>query len=108
MKLSRRDFLKLGFTAVAAGILAPRRALAHPDMAPAFPSPPLAPFVDPLKIPPVLKPRRVGKVDTYTIAMKPGVTRCHRDLPDTNILGFNGLFPGPTIRAIKGRAVSIV
>jgi spore coat protein A, manganese oxidase len=107
MKMSRRDILKLSFTAAAARVLAPWRALAHPDMAPAFPSPALAPFVDPLKIPPVLKPRRVGKVDTYTIVMKPGVTRCHRDLPDTNILGFNGLFPGPTIRAVKGRAVSI-
>jgi FtsP/CotA-like multicopper oxidase with cupredoxin domain len=39
--------------------------------------------------------------------MQAGTVKCHRDLPLTNILGYNGIYPGPTIVAAKGRAVSI-
>lgn len=64
-------------------------------------------FVDALRIPPVLKPKKVKSVDTYGITMQAGTVRCHRDLPLTNIWGFDGLFPGPTIVAARNRAVSI-
>ncbi|MDB6152580.1 MAG: cotA2, partial [Chthoniobacteraceae bacterium] len=59
------------------------------------------------RIPPVLKPKTVNKVDTYSITMQSGMSKCHRDLPATEIWGYNGIFPGPTIVATKNRAVSI-
>ncbi len=67
----------------------------------------LEPFVDALRIPPVLKPKIVKKVDTYNIVMQAGSAKCHRDLPATEIWGYNGIFPGPTIVANRNRAVSI-
>jgi spore coat protein A len=67
----------------------------------------LEPFVDALRIPKVLKPKKVGKTDTYAINMMAGSVKCHRDLPSTNILGYDGLYPGPTIIATRNRAVSI-
>lgn len=70
-------------------------------------SPTLQAFVDPLPIPVPLKPRRTSKGDVYTMTMKPGTAQCHRDLPPTNILGYNGTFPGPMIRARVGRRVMI-
>ncbi len=67
----------------------------------------LTPFVDALRIPPVLKPKTVSKVDTYSITMRAGSVKCHRDLPATTIWGYNGIYPGPTIVASRNRAVSI-
>ena len=67
----------------------------------------LEPFVDALRIPPVLKPKKVGKNDTYSITMVAGTSKCHRDLPATNIWGYDGLFPGPTIVATRNRPVTI-
>ena len=70
-------------------------------------SPALTPFMDALPIPPVLKPVVKGKTDTYTLTMQPGLARCHTELPMTSIVGYNGLYPGPTIRARKGRLVVV-
>ncbi|RYD75189.1 MAG: multicopper oxidase family protein, partial [Verrucomicrobiaceae bacterium] len=39
--------------------------------------------------------------------MQVGSAKCHRDLPATEIWGYNGIYPGPTIVANKNRAVSI-
>ncbi len=104
---TRRNFLKLGLLGAAAFCLPKRPLRAHPDMPMGFLSPTLTPFVDALRIPSLLRPRRVGRVDNYTLTMKAGTTQCHRDLPLTNIIGYNGLYPGPIIRAIKGRTVAI-
>ena len=65
-------------------------------------SPVLEPFVDPLRIPPVLNPIVRGKTHFYTMTMKAGLAKLHRDLPTTVVWGFNGLYPGPTIRVPKG------
>ena len=106
MIFSRRTFLRfvLGGTATA---LLPVRMRAQHGGGAAAASPALTPFVDPLPIPPVLKPKKVGKKDAYTITMKPGTAQCHRDLPPTNILGYNGIYPGPTIHATRNRMVQI-
>lgn len=111
MALTRRKFLYSLAAASGAALGFPRlRGLAqghgHSGITPsAFAG--LTPFVDPLRIPPVLKPGKVKKVDTYTMTMKAGSVKCHRDLPPTAILGYEGIFPGPTVIAQKGRAVSI-
>ncbi len=104
---TRRSFIKgLGLAGLAAYGGLPRRALAqhggHIGGTPSLPA-----FVDALTVPPVLKPRRVGTRDTYRIVMQEGVAKCHRDLPFTNILGYNGLYPGPTIRVAKNRTVQV-
>jgi spore coat protein A len=106
---TRRLFLKAaGFSGLAALGLPLRRARAqthgsgHGATTPSLPA-----FVDPLPIPPVLKPKKIGNNDTYRLIMQAAVAKCHRDLPFTNIHGFNGLFPGPTIRVAKNRQVQI-
>jgi len=110
--MRRRDFLKFSLWGAAA-CLAPKnllRAQTHGGHDPSVEftgSPPYVPYRDPLPIPPVLKPKRRGRVDTYTITMQPGVAQCHSYLPPTPILGYNGIFPGPVIRATKGRQVEI-
>jgi FtsP/CotA-like multicopper oxidase with cupredoxin domain len=61
-----------------------------------------APFTQPLRLPPVLRPTRVGRPDVYEItqtvarqAILPGTT--------TEIWGYNGVFPGPTLELTTGR-----
>lgn len=107
--MNRRDFLKLSALGAAAWLTPARRALgqthgggSHTGM-----TPQIVPFRDPLAIPPVLRPRRVGRVDRYTIKMQPAAVRCHSQLPFTNVQAYNGLFPGPVIRATKGRTVEV-
>lgn len=111
MDLSRRHFLRsIAVLSGAAFGLPQMRAFAqghgHGGETPSAITG-LASFVDPLRIPPVLKPKKVGKTDTYAITMQPGSVKCHRDLPATNIWGYDGIYPGPTIIATRNRAVSI-
>lgn len=95
----------LGLAALA---FVPRRLFADDtDMDPSGASPALTPFVDPLRIPPVLTPAMIGKTQFYTMTMQAGFSKLHRDLPKTMIWGFNGIWPGPTIRATKGQPVVI-
>lgn len=111
MELSRRNFLRIFAALGGASLLGSRRRLLAQDHGHSGTTPSaisgLEPFVDPLRIPPVLKPKKVGKTDTYAITMQPGSVKCHRDLPATSVLGYNGIYPGPTIVATKNRAVSI-
>ena len=70
-------------------------------------SPPSTPFQVPLPIPPVLVPARTdATTDYYHLAMKQGQVNILPDLA-TTVWGYNGLFPGPTIRAAIGRRVVI-
>jgi spore coat protein A len=101
--LNRRDAIKLGSVAGAALIFPAQR------LAAAFSDDPLElpPFSLPLSIPPVLKPtRRTGDTDFYDMRIAGSE---HEVLPGirTRTLTFNGSFPGPTIRARRGRAVVI-
>jgi len=111
MEYSRRDLLRsiIGFG--GAFLLLPRSrtfAQLH-EHAPVTESAitGLESFVDPLRIPPVLEPKKLKNADSYSINMQAGSVKCHRDLPATNIWGYDGLFPGPTIIATRNRAVSI-
>jgi spore coat protein A, manganese oxidase len=66
-------------------------------------SPVTAPFQLPLPIPPVLKPvRSDSTTDYYELTQKVGETQI---LPGyrTKIFGYNGTYPGPTIKARLGR-----
>ncbi len=107
--MTRRQMLRrtaLGLAALGAG----RRRLfgqMNMDMGASGTSPSLLPFQDALRIPPVLTPVLRGKTQFYTMTMQAGLAKVHRDLPSTVVWGFNGLYPGPTIKATKGQPVVI-
>jgi spore coat protein A len=103
--LGRRDAIKLGALGSAA-LLIPGARMAMASTQATAPTAAL-PFSVPLAVPPVLSPvRRTLTTDYYAIMTRqadveifPGVT--------TTVLGYNGLFPGPTIRAFSGREVQV-
>lgn len=64
----------------------------------------LAAFVDPLPIPPVLRPEP-GKLLNVRIAAT--THRLHRDLPPTELWTYGGSYPGPTIEARSGQAFDV-
>jgi spore coat protein A, manganese oxidase len=106
--IDRRNVLKLG-TLAAAGVALPAERLtgAFGTAAVAAPAGPAPLFGVPLTTPRVLKPRfTVGDVDYYDVTMKessadilPGVR--------TPVWTYDGSFPGPTIRARRGRTALV-
>jgi spore coat protein A, manganese oxidase len=58
----------------------------------------LTKFIDPLPIPPLLKPRwRTREYTYYEVTMKEAKQTLHSELPETTLWGFEGIYPGPTI-----------
>jgi FtsP/CotA-like multicopper oxidase with cupredoxin domain len=98
---SRREFLKMSAIAGAALTLPlDRIAALAGDLR-------VQPFQVPLAIPPVLKPvRSDGNRDYYVTTMRRARAEI---LPGkrTSIWGFDGHFPGPTIKARRGREIII-
>lgn len=68
----------------------------------------LEPFVDPLPVPKVLRPRSVsgGRVH-YALTMSEFRQKVHRDLPASILWGFEGATPGPTIAAQRDRPIEV-
>ncbi len=67
--------------------------------------PPLTPFVDPLPLPSrLIAADRDGRL---TVRLRAGRHRFHRDLPDSDIWGFEAAVPGPTIEAERGQPVTV-
>ncbi|GAA1592783.1 multicopper oxidase family protein [Kribbella sancticallisti] len=105
----RRDVLKYGLLAGAAAALPVERLTsAFTRTATAAVTSPAAPlFATPLVVPPVLKPTlSIAGTDYYDMTMR---TAQQQILPGakTPIWGYNGIFPGPTIRARKNRPIVI-
>ena len=110
MTLSRREFLKLG-VAGGAGLLLPvgtfGTALARARTVENLESPPVQPFAVPLPMPPVLEPaRKDATTDYYEITQKEAKARILPELK-TEVWGYDGIFPGPTIEARSGRRVVV-
>ncbi len=102
--LNRRDTLKVGAVAAAALALPTRHVVEA--LAGTAATPP-EPFTTPLPIPPVLEPVfRDRAADHYEMTIKPATARILQGT-DTPVLTFNGVFPGPTIRATRGRPVTV-
>lgn len=99
MKLSRREAIKLGL--IGGGSLLFAAGIQDRYLAQSTSS--IEPFRVPLKIPPVLKPIRSDDTTDYyeVVAQKSSI----EILPDlkTEIWGYNGITPGPTIRQRQGR-----
>jgi spore coat protein A len=95
--LNRREFLARGSAALL-HLAAPRPLRAHP----AIPQ-----FRNPLPVPPVLQPLRCDSVaDYYEIAQREASVEI---IPGTRtrIWGYDGIFPGPTIEARRGRTAVV-
>ena len=66
---------------------------------------PLAPFVDALPLPSrLIALEHDGRL---TVSIRAGTHRFHRDLPVSSVWGFEGMVPGPTIEAERGRPVTV-
>jgi spore coat protein A len=107
--LSRRRLLQSGLS-TAAGVTFGKRLPAF-GQAMASPAPvrsgvKLAPYVDPVPIPHVIRatdnPAEILEVEMIQFQQK-----VHRDLPATTVWGYNGSWPGPTIEARSGESLNI-
>src|SRR5215469_231164 len=106
MSINRRDALKLGIAGAALPLvssiscqksntrLRSSTSLLNMDC-------------NPLRIPRVLTPIRYTNYDYYEITIKPGTVQL-RDGTPTDIVGFEGEWPGPTIQAQRGRQVRVL
>lgn len=108
--LTRRGMLTAG--AIAAGVLGMPELLGRNASVSATPQPkagvnPVVPFSRAMPVAPVLEPvSRAGGVDEYRLSIQNTTAQI---LPGTTtpLLGFNGQFAGPTIRATTGRPVKL-
>jgi spore coat protein A len=105
MQANRRQFLITGALAGAAiaGVGTAAARSGGNDPPPGLPEPdPTSPHVDlfavPLAVPPVLRPTIRAGIPTYRIVQRPGLAQILPGAP-TPIWGYNGMYPGPTIRA---------
>ena len=66
---------------------------------------PLAPFVDALPLP----QRLIAKDhdDSLVVRMRTGEHKFHRDMPSSKVWAYEGMAPGPTIEAERGRPVTV-
>ncbi|HZU84452.1 MAG TPA: multicopper oxidase [Polyangiaceae bacterium] len=84
-----------------------RRSPLHPDS--------LARFVDPLPVPPLLRPeaeRTSPEGDgsmhpLYRVTMRAAELTVHRDVPPTRFWTYDGSVPGPTIETRSGRGLFV-
>ncbi|SCL32754.1 Multicopper oxidase with three cupredoxin domains (includes cell division protein FtsP and spore coat protein CotA) [Micromonospora pallida] len=71
------------------------------------PAPPVEPFSVAMPVPPVLRPTYVGATsDLYQIPVRAATVEILPGLA-TPVVGYNGQFVGPTIKARKGRSVAL-
>ena len=97
---TRRQFLKAGAVAGASLIL-PWGCGSNKNYPSAMPQN-ITKFLDPLPRPQVL-----SETDSYVIEMSHFQQQLHSEFPLTNLWGFNGTYPGPTIEARKGVPISV-
>ena len=105
-RFTRREVLKLGALGGAALLLPlERRARTQLAVAGRIPESRLPePFQVPFPITPTLKPvRKSASTDYYQITMRANKVPILPGFPATEIWGYNGITPGPTIKVMKGR-----
>ncbi|QFZ21021.1 multicopper oxidase family protein [Saccharothrix syringae] len=67
----------------------------------------LTKFLDPLRVPPVLRPHLWWHHDSLTVTMVRTEVRLHSQLPPTTVWAYDGHFPGPTIEVRDGRRIRV-
>jgi o-aminophenol oxidase len=81
---------------------------ASPALAPGVaPNYGLAKFLDPLRIPPVIRPHSWWHQEDITINMTRVGVRLHSQLPVTTVWAYEGQFPGPTIEVRAGKRLRV-
>ncbi len=110
MRMTRRSFLKAAAMA-GVGVALPIGAISRPfgriGESGSVASPGVEPFRVPLPVPPILEPMHSdGATDHYEVVQKAATMEI---IPGekTEIWGYDGLFPGPTIEARSGRRVVV-
>ncbi|MFG3323387.1 multicopper oxidase family protein [Streptomyces sp. NPDC048171] len=67
----------------------------------------LTKFRDPLRTPPVLRPRDRGGHDALTVRMRTADVTVHSELPAVRMWTYEGSYPGPTIETVRGRRLRV-
>ncbi|MFH8404939.1 O-aminophenol oxidase PhsA [Streptomyces sp. NPDC018019] len=67
----------------------------------------LTPFVDALRVPPVLRPGRKEALRGIDIDLTATWVRLHSELPPTKVWAYAGHYPGPTIEVRRGRRLRV-
>jgi spore coat protein A len=105
----RRKFLRNGLSA-ATGLILPSGLAAQHQPTPVGTVDEegvlLESFIDPLPIPPVLRPP-LDVRKPLSMRMSQFRQKVHRDLPPTMVWGYEGTWPGPTIEVRRDRPASI-
>ncbi|WP_156312149.1 multicopper oxidase family protein [Lysinibacillus contaminans] len=81
----------------------------HNDVNPSDPNT-IPKFVDKLQKPKIARPRynsSFPNADYHELQMKEAKHRFHKDFPQSNIWGYDGLCPGPTIEATKDKTTCV-
>lgn len=110
--LNRRTLLRGGAVA-GLGALVSSSAFAAPgEAAPGGPEPSapgllLTKFRDPLRTPPVLRPRGRGGYDELTVRLRTADVTVHSQLEPVRMWTYEGSCPGPTIETVRGRPLRV-
>ncbi|WP_243769701.1 multicopper oxidase domain-containing protein [Amycolatopsis acidicola] len=81
-------------------ITAPQTGITAPNFG-------LTKFLDPLRVPPVLRPHLWWKQEDLTVTMRRTRVRLHSQLPETEVWAYDGQFPGPTIEVRGGKRLRV-
>ena len=117
MELDRRDVLKLGglgAAGVAAGIVLPSRDIEAATASQIDPAYLPDVFATPFVVPPVLRPRRSVREDDgawcdyYMLSEKMLNASILKGGRTTQMFGYEGIVPGPTIKATQGRRARLL
>ncbi|MFG2876592.1 multicopper oxidase domain-containing protein [Streptomyces sp. NPDC048337] len=89
----------------AGAAASPVGAAESPEAAPAGPNWGLTKFLDPLRIPSVI--RAGGTLTEAKINLTTAQVRLHSQLPPTTVWAYNGQYPGPTIDVPSGKDLRV-
>ena len=101
--LSRRRLLQAGTSLGIAGAVTQTSSRAAAQT-----SPTLEKYIQPLPIPDVREPDGKHRgADSYEIPITEFTQNLHPDLPDTTLWGFDGIYPGPIIKAKQNQSLRV-
>ncbi|WP_425086249.1 O-aminophenol oxidase PhsA [Streptomyces hainanensis] len=67
----------------------------------------LTPFLDPLRVPPVLRPGRGGQGEAVTVELEAAWVRMHSQMAPTLVWAYDGHYPGPTFEVRRGQRIRV-
>jgi FtsP/CotA-like multicopper oxidase with cupredoxin domain len=67
----------------------------------------LTKFIDPLRIPPALRPSAQEALPSLTVCMRTTQVQLHSQLPLTTVWAYDGHYPGPTFDVQRGQRIRV-